>query len=93
MRPEAILFVSPALDKNLRLGPCIERLALEKPIPELSDRGLDITIQWYGFYEGHTAWRTDLIVIAFIFGLRSLEDIESAFPEGLDTVLFASYGR
>jgi len=50
-------------------------------------------IQWYGFYEGHTAWRTDPIVIAFIFGLRSLEEIESAFPEGLDTVLFASYAR
>lgn len=50
-------------------------------------------IQWYGFYEGHTAWRTDPIVIAFIFGLRSLEEIESAFPEGLDMVLFASYAR
>ena len=50
-------------------------------------------IQWYGFYEGHTAWRTDPIVIAFIFGLRSLEEIVSAFPEGLDTVLFASFAR
>jgi hypothetical protein len=50
-------------------------------------------IQWYGFYEGHTAWRTDPIVIAFIFGLRSLDEIERAFPEGLDTVLFARFAR
>jgi HEAT repeat protein len=50
-------------------------------------------IQWYGFYEGHTAWRTDPIVIAFIFGLRSLDEIDSAFPEGLDTLLFASFAR
>jgi hypothetical protein len=32
-------------------------------------------------------------LIAFIFGLRSLEEIVSAFPEGLDTVLFASFAR
>lgn len=50
-------------------------------------------IQWYGFYEGHADWRTDPIVIAFIFGLRSLDEIESAFPEGLDTVLFTSFAR
>lgn len=50
-------------------------------------------IQWYGFYEGHTAWRTDPIAIAFIFGLRSLEELESAFPEGLDKVLFARFTR
>jgi len=50
-------------------------------------------IQWHGFYEGHTTWRTDPIVIAFIFGLRSLEEIVSAFPDGLDTVLFASFAR
>jgi HEAT repeat protein len=50
-------------------------------------------IQWYGFYEGHTDWRTDPVVIAFLFGLRSLDEIESAFPEGLDTVLFASFAR
>jgi HEAT repeat protein len=35
---------------------------------------------WYGFYEGQTPWRTDPIAIAFIFGLRTLEEIEAAFP-------------
>ena len=34
----------------------------------------------YGFYEGHTSWRVDPIAIAFIFGLRSLDEIEAAFP-------------
>jgi len=40
----------------------------------------------YGFYEGHTAYRVDPIAIAFIFGLRSLEEIEAAFPGELDKV-------
>ncbi len=34
----------------------------------------------YGFYEGHTAYRVDPLAIALIFGLRSLEEIEAAFP-------------
>jgi hypothetical protein len=33
----------------------------------------------YGFYEGHTGYRVDPIALAFIFGLRSLEEIEKAF--------------
>jgi hypothetical protein len=37
----------------------------------------------YGFYEGHTSYRVDPIAIAFIFGLRSLEEIEAAFPGAL----------
>jgi len=37
----------------------------------------------HGFYEGHTEYRVDPIAIALIFGLRSIEEIESAFPEEL----------
>jgi hypothetical protein len=37
----------------------------------------------YGFYEGHTSYRVDPITIAFMFGLRSLEEIEAAFPGAL----------
>lgn len=33
-------------------------------------------IMRYGFYEGHTSYRTDPISIAFIFGLKSLEQID-----------------
>jgi hypothetical protein len=44
-------------------------------------------IMRYGFYEGHTPWRTDPIAIAFIFGLRTLEQIENAFPGRLSETL------
>jgi hypothetical protein len=37
-------------------------------------------IMRYGFYEGHTDYRADPIAIAFIFGLKSLEEIENALP-------------
>jgi hypothetical protein len=30
----------------------------------------------YGFYEGHTMWRADPIAISFIFGLKSLEEMD-----------------
>jgi hypothetical protein len=36
-------------------------------------------IMRYGFYEGHTGYRADPIAVSFIFGLRSLEEIEKAF--------------
>ena len=41
----------------------------------------------YGFYEGHTSYRADPVAIACIFGLRSVEEIESAFPGDLYRVL------
>lgn len=44
-------------------------------------------IMRYGFYEGHTDFRTDPVAVAFIFGLRSLEEIENAFERNLDKVL------
>lgn len=36
-------------------------------------------IMRYGFYEGHTFWRTDPIAISFIFGLKSLAELERIF--------------
>ena len=36
-------------------------------------------VKWYGFYEGHTGWRADPIAIAFIFGMKDLEEIDAAF--------------
>ena len=45
----------------------------------------------YGFYEGHTAFRVDPIAIAFIFGLRTLEDIEAAFPGILPDILIMHF--
>lgn len=44
-------------------------------------------IMRYGFYEGDTEWRTNPIAISFIFNLRSLQEIESAFPGKLSRIL------
>jgi hypothetical protein len=44
-------------------------------------------IMRYGFYEGHTAYRCDPVAIAYLFGLRALEQIETAFPGRLHRVL------
>jgi hypothetical protein len=44
-------------------------------------------IMRYGFYEGHTDYRADPVAIAWIFGLKSLEQIEAAFPGRLEDVL------
>jgi hypothetical protein len=40
-------------------------------------------IMRYGFYEGHTDYRSDPIAIAYIFGLKSIEEIEKAFRGNL----------
>jgi hypothetical protein len=50
-------------------------------------------VMWYGFYEGRTPWRTDPIAIAFVFGLKTLEGIEAAFPGQLDRVMRARFVR
>ena len=44
MRPEAIVFPSPALDKDLRFRQRIQHLAVEMLIPELPDMGLDVAV-------------------------------------------------
>jgi hypothetical protein len=48
-------------------------------------------IMRYGFYEGHTFWRTDPIALSFIFGLRSLEELDRLFENNLPTVLTQHY--
>ncbi|HRW85165.1 MAG TPA: hypothetical protein P5180_07005 [Bacteroidales bacterium] len=45
-------------------------------------------IMRYGFYEGHTGYRTDPVSVAFIFGLRSLEQIDKALEGKLYNALF-----
>jgi HEAT repeat protein len=50
-------------------------------------------IMRYGFYEGHTDYRADPVAIAWIFGLKSLEQIEAAFPGRLDEVLTQHFTR
>ena len=44
-------------------------------------------IMRYGFYEGHTFWRTDPISISFIFGIKTLAEIEKVFKGELYEIL------
>lgn len=48
-------------------------------------------IMRYGFYEGHTSWRTDPIAIAYIFGLLPLEELISIFKKDLDVLLLDDF--
>jgi len=50
-------------------------------------------IMRYGFYEGHTDWRSDPIAIAFVFGLKSLEEIENAFQGNLYETLTSHFSK
>jgi hypothetical protein len=49
--------------------------------------------KWYGFYEGHTGWRADPIAIAFIFGIKNLEEIDAAFKGKLYDALIQHFTR
>jgi hypothetical protein len=80
-----------------------ERLFLKDSYPQLSpDQMIELIerlssihfsemapyyIMRYGFYEGHTDYRCDPIAMACIFGLKSLEEIESAFQGKLYAAL------
>lgn len=50
-------------------------------------------IMRYGFYEGHTDYRADPLAIAFVFGLKTLEEIESAFPGKIYETLIRPFTR
>lgn len=50
-------------------------------------------IMRYGFYEGHTAWRADPITITFIFGLKSLSEIDRLLDDDLYTSLIQHYTK
>jgi len=44
-------------------------------------------IMRYGFYEGHTFWRTDPVTISYIFGLKTIQELDSIFSGKLDQIL------
>ncbi len=50
-------------------------------------------IMRYGFYEGHTSYRTDPIALSFIFGLKKLEDIDRAVDYDLYNALTTHYNK
>jgi hypothetical protein len=43
-------------------------------------------IMRYGFYEGHTYWRACPIAISFIFGFKSLEELDNLFEGKLEEI-------
>lgn len=50
-------------------------------------------VKWYGFFEGHTGWRADPIAIAFIFGMKDLEQIDAAFDGRLYDALTKHFSQ
>ena len=61
-----------------------QRTELEEKLSRMSFSEMaPYYIMRYGFYEGHTSYRTDPIAISFIFGLKNIEEIESAFKGNL----------
>jgi hypothetical protein len=74
-------------DKYRHLSPA-QIVELEKKLTRFHfSEMVPYYIMRYGFYEGHTDYRADPIAIACIFGLRSVEEIESAFSGSLYSVL------
>ncbi len=50
-------------------------------------------IMRYGFYEGHVDYRCDPIAIAFVFGLKNIEEIDKAFEGELYTTLTTHFTK
>ena len=48
-------------------------------------------IMRYGFYEGHTFWRACPIAISFIFGFKSLHELDDLFEGKLNEVVVRQY--
>jgi len=44
-------------------------------------------IMRYGFYEGHTFWRTDPIALSFIFGLKDLQELDRIYDHKINEIL------
>lgn len=86
-----------------------EKAFLHEQYPDLSDQQMadllkmlshiytgemvPFYIMRYGFYEGHSGYRSDPIALSFIFGLKNLEEIETAFAGILDKVLSEFFSR
>ena len=50
-------------------------------------------IMRYGFYEGHTDYRADPIAVAFVFGLKSLRDMDKALGGNLFEALHERFTK
>jgi hypothetical protein len=48
-------------------------------------------IMRYGFYEGHTFWRACPVAISYIFGFKSLEELDKLFKGDLYNIISSHY--
>jgi len=48
-------------------------------------------IMRYGFYEGHTYWRADPIALSFIFGIKTLDELDRRLKGNLYQALLKHY--
>jgi len=48
-------------------------------------------IMRYGFYEGHTEYRADPLSIAYIFGLKSIEELNKIFESQINEILSSHF--
>jgi hypothetical protein len=48
-------------------------------------------IMRYGFYEGHTFWRACPVAISYIFGFKSLEELDHLFNHDLFKIITTHY--
>ena len=48
-------------------------------------------IMRYGFYEGHTSWRACPIAISYVFGFKSLEELDKLFKGDLYNLISNHY--
>ena len=67
------------IDDTIKQMPDLEKNLFKISFSEMAP----YYIMRYGFYEGHTEYRTDPIAVSFIFGLKSLEEIDRAFDGNL----------
>jgi len=82
-----------------------ERAFLEAAYPEAATGVIDLLtrvhvgeiapfyVMRYGFYEGHTDYRAEPLALALIFGLKTVEELEEAFPGRLPGVLTTRFTR
>ena len=69
----------------------LEEEQLNELIDKLSILNISEMLPYYimkhGFYEGHSGYRADPIAISYIFGYKSLSELEDIYPGKLYRIL------
>ncbi len=90
LEPEEKAFLS---DKYSDLGE-VRMKELQKKLSHINTGEMvPYYIMRYGFYEGHIDYRADPIAISFVFGFKSIQEIEASFPGKLYEALTDHHTR